>query len=304
MLKKCLKYDLKAVWPIWWIVALAVLGAGLIGCVSIRGLIEITNYELTHDSTVFTIVGVITLGFVGGIAGFAQIAFLTVSPILVYVRFYRNFFTDEGYLTFTLPVKRRDLYLAKVLNAVIWDCGAFVVVAIVELFGMLVIPPTSLQDMLYGTGQLGTVVGPFNLIAFETIGQALTAIWEDVGGWLIVYILEILLMLAGAGLFGIGLIHMCITFGSVIARKHKLIASIGVYVGVTTVLSIVSEVIFFISLIMMMEGAILLLSALPAGQICGVAALVLLLVCVIVAILDVIMHYLALGNLEKRLNLA
>ena len=42
----------------------------------------------------------------------AIIASAVVTELLVFVRFYKNFFTDEGYLTFTLPVSRKDLLLS------------------------------------------------------------------------------------------------------------------------------------------------------------------------------------------------
>ena len=307
MLKKCLKYDLKAVWPIWWIVALAVLAAGLIGCVCIRGLIEISNYTLTHDSTVFTVVGGITLGLVGGIAGFAQIAFLTVSPILVYVHFYRNFFTDEGYLTFTLPVSRKTLYFSKTLNGMIWMAATIGVVLLVVLVGLCICPSTLAIDSIWTGTPLENpmlVVGPFNLIAFKTIGDGFTAMWEDVGAWLIVYILEALTALVLFILFENGLIQMCITIGCVIAKKLKLLASIGIYYGVTSAISLVGELIIMFGIASMVPGFALLAQNLSESAAYGLLALILLLACVIIAIFGTIVHFIALGNIERRLNLA
>ena len=310
MLKKCLKYDLKAIWPVWRIIAIAVFGVGLFGCVCFRGTIDLNLHMMTHESNLLTALGSMALGLTAGLSVIALIAFLTVTQILVYIRFYRNFFTDEGYLTFTLPVSRKDLYLSKVCSAMIWTVASIALVVVVVLFGMLVIPPVGsgdtamLGDGLAASGQLDAVVGPFNLIAFKIVGEGLTAIWEDVGGWMIVYALEALALLFGIALFNCGLVHLCVTLGSIIARRHKLLASIGLYFGVTSAVSVTGEILVFFCSIMMVEGLVLILSELSAGMVCLVAALIVLLLCVAAAILNLVMHNIALGNLEKRLNLA
>lgn len=51
------------------------------------------------------------------------------------VRFYRNLFTDEGYLMFTLPVKTSDLLLSKTLVAVTWRLIS-VVFTVLSIFGV------------------------------------------------------------------------------------------------------------------------------------------------------------------------
>ena len=91
---------------------------------------------------------------------FAVVAFCVVSTILVYVRFFKNFFSDEGYLTFSFPVPRRTLYLAKTVNAFIWNLATVGVVALVAVFAMLVIPPPCFTD--WSTCS----VGPLDLTVF------------------------------------------------------------------------------------------------------------------------------------------
>ena len=44
----------------------------------------------------------------------------TVVTIYIAIRFYRNLYTDEGYLMHTLPVTPRQLILAKLLVAALW----------------------------------------------------------------------------------------------------------------------------------------------------------------------------------------
>lgn len=49
------------------------------------------------------------------------IAALVLSGVIMVYRFYKNLMTDEGYLTFTLPVSTHAILLSKLLTAVIWS---------------------------------------------------------------------------------------------------------------------------------------------------------------------------------------
>lgn len=50
----------------------------------------------------------------------ALAAFSFCITLCTAIRFYKNFFTDEGYLMFTLPVKTSELLFSKLLVAVLW----------------------------------------------------------------------------------------------------------------------------------------------------------------------------------------
>ena len=73
-------------------------------------------FFVTHFlQTYFLILG-LTATF--GIILLTCAAFTTA--IIIAVRFYKNTYSDEGYLTHTLPVKRGTLLLAKVIAGTIW----------------------------------------------------------------------------------------------------------------------------------------------------------------------------------------
>lgn len=54
--------------------------------------------------------GVYALGFASSI----------ITLIFILMRYYKNFFTDEGYLTFTLPVTPHELLWTKLISGMIW----------------------------------------------------------------------------------------------------------------------------------------------------------------------------------------
>ena len=111
MLKKLSKYDLRSVRKLWIIFALISVCASVIGSFTLK---VILYDEFNHPL-------ISILGLLGTYAAFmAILIFPIVMFILVFLRFYKNFYTDEGYLTFTLPVKRGTLLMSKTLNAMIW----------------------------------------------------------------------------------------------------------------------------------------------------------------------------------------
>lgn len=50
----------------------------------------------------------------------AVVACIVMTLVMMLIRFYRNFLTDEGYLMFTLPVTTGQLIWSKLLVAVLW----------------------------------------------------------------------------------------------------------------------------------------------------------------------------------------
>ena len=119
MLRKILKYDLE--WVYKAIVVFYILA--LFFAILTRIFLNIEN------SLLFEIIGKIFNG--------AMISMLVSSLINClmrsWVRFITNIYKDESYLTHTLPVEKKDLYLSKVLTAMICSFST-VVTAIVCLF--------------------------------------------------------------------------------------------------------------------------------------------------------------------------
>ena len=287
MLKKCLKYDLQAVTRIWWILAVTMMGAALVAALSLRALFQVM---LDPDPAGFLVL-LSVFGTLGAILCiFAMAACMTVSVILVYWRTYTHFYSDEGYLTFTLPVKRSTLYLSKVLTAAIVTT-ATTLIFIAGIGLILLIAPAS-----EGNGIINPVVYTH---LFEFFGMA----WEYTGAWMILWVAVLLPMPFLVHLFSSGMVFLCITVGSVIAKKHKLLAAIGIYYGVTMVLSFVGQFIsYFLS-----GGVIgIVAAAITSGlTITGLTVTaVLLVVDLVIACLAAVTHFISVHLVEHKLNLA
>ncbi len=283
MFKKLLKYDMMSVWRFWWILALGVFSLSVVGSFVLRFVI---TYIENPNFSFFIAIAIF----------FLVLCFLIISSsvfateIFIYLRFYKNFFTDEGYLTFTLPVSRRQLYLSKLLNALIWQTlHALLLIACIAVF--LLIAPPAQNGLIDPTG-------------FILIGEAITAAWNAAGVWLIVYTLEILLLLFVSQLFGIGMIHFCITIGAIIAKKAKLLAAIGIYYGINMAFSLATQILGMISLISLGDGFAYLTLDFSLQEGLVFIALVLLIISAMMAVLACLLNCFTLDRIERRLNLA
>ena len=104
MLKKLLKYDLK--WTYKNLVVFYILA--FIFAILTRVFLSIEN------STIFNIIGKICSGISIGIF----INIIINCAIRCWVRFKKNIYGDESYLTHTLPVERKTIYKSKFLLAI------------------------------------------------------------------------------------------------------------------------------------------------------------------------------------------
>lgn len=221
MFKKLLKYDFRAIWKIWLIGAVTALGASVLGGLAIRVLAD-PNIELP-------ILLQIMCAFWFFITVLTLSAFLIASQILIYVRFYKHFFSDEGYLTFTLPVKRSTLFISKTVNAMIWSILSYIVFAI-SILTIFAFASTSLTNGEF-IAELGSIFKGVQL------GEVIA---------LLGLVLEFILILLASAWFSVALTHFCITVGATITRKHKVLAAIGIYYAVNTAVGLITQIVSFI----------------------------------------------------------
>ena len=212
MFAKLLKHEWKATWGILGMLTLCALGAGVVGAVMLRLLIDAaeTNQNnplnaISPSVLMFVLLGLMVYSVGGG--------------ILLYFRFYKNKFTDEGYLTFTLPAKSWEIFLASLVNILIWSV----------IIGLVVCVSVGLILVL-GLGELMKDIFP---------ADAWQQLLESVDGEVILN----LAMNAVNAVSNVVVIMACITLGAVAAKKHKLLAAVGIYYGASTVRNTVSTIV-------------------------------------------------------------
>lgn len=170
---------------------------------------------------------------------FGIIAIVLIPQIICVVRFYKNLFTDEGYLMFTLPVKTSDLLNAKLLVSFTWQLISYGAVFIsLGTLGIALINrlSDSVQEFFRDFIEF-----------FEELGDAIVETL-CVPSW--TFVLWLILIILVSNLLNILYYYTCICLGQLF-NKHKILGAIGVYFGLNIVTQFLSRLILLP--IMMME---------------------------------------------------
>ena len=169
MLSKSIRYEWRAstrrMLPLY--LAMAVLA--VMSNFAQRYLSSNNTSRLVNTLSVLTMI----LFFIGLSAIGISAVFITVQ------RFYRSFFSDEGYLTMTLPVSTHKLILSRLIVSVIWYALSFLagtLSVVILLVGAkeLKLFPGALRELFSALRELiqrseGKVVGGAVLFCFELL---------------------------------------------------------------------------------------------------------------------------------------
>ncbi len=242
MFAKLLKHEWRASRGTLGVLTLALLGVGLLAMVDLRVMINVVgNMESDNPFLMLLTIAMgafLLMSFVA-LCGYG----ISVQFILLY-RFYKNKYTDEGYLTFTLPVSVQQIFWASFVNMLIWLAISFV-----AIIGVV------LMVMLFGTATEGLVNTEALKGLWAVIQEIIDLPWEEIFGadmafTAVLYLLQILV----APFMGLITPMACITIGAVLAKKHKILAAFGVYYGISAVMGIVSSVVSMIPMVFMVAA--------------------------------------------------
>ncbi len=197
-------------------------------------------------------------------------------------RFNKNLLSDEGYLSFTLPVKVHTQIDCKMIVSLMWTALS-VIVSMISIF-IMAVDQVTLQKVREAFSQLNS--------AMNTVGAS---------GYVI--LLEVLLLLIIGTLAGITSIYAAVAIGNM-SSKHKLLAGVGAYLGFGVIEQIVASFIFTSfgdSIRNYFES--LRATAASVAQVSSAVELVLLGVIVYTLVFGVAFYFLTEWMLRKKLNL-
>lgn len=223
MFAKLLKHEWKATAGTLGVFSLAALGVGVLATILLR---VIANFSDDLPSIAWLPIGTM----LGG-AALAIVAYALGSQIVLIVRFYKNKFTDEGYLTFTLPVTSHQILCSSLLSFIGWSVITTVVVVFVVLMAIMLGP---VEDGLFNQEVIRAVQ---DIIEFNSFDYGYTFISESD----VVYSILMTLQSLTGSLLGVFQIMTAITLGASIAKKHKVLAAFGLYYGMNVAIGIVSS---------------------------------------------------------------
>lgn len=245
MLGKLIKHEWKATWKFPALISLFVVILTLLGIWSFKMPFWDKLFGLNTSSFTF-----FDLAAVGILLMYFLYIVIAVYAIMIYfaIRFYKNMYTDEGYLTHTLPVKPSAHIISKTLVSGTWYLAATVLMlgSLIWLFCAF------FSTIMQNAGISATEMAEIGLsISFAQVNQAFNQISSiPFGAFAIIMVVACIISCYSSLL----IIYVCISIGQLF-KKHKVMASLLTYLVVTTVM----EIVLFIAMLpimfnMLMKG--------------------------------------------------
>ena len=241
MLGKLMKYEWKNIWKAGTLMLLGMLVVTVIGCVVLRmpggvvtGLLDNNDINATQSWFVLS-------SFVATLILYVIMLLASTWGMLIFlgIRFYRSMYTDEGYLSHTLPVTANQLFLSKVLVSGVWYL--FITIGIgISVVALIV----SLMTGLLNIGELSSVLTQYNGNIWEFLADAFYELGrtyeEEMGINLLHYGITLLLTYVAGPFITMVTLFGALTIGK-LSSKHKGLMGILAYAGLTILSSIIGS---------------------------------------------------------------
>ena len=183
------------------------------------GVAVMTEESGISDATLVVCILLITAGII------AVAVCVAGSSFFVIYRFYKRCFTDEGYLTFTLPVSNHQILLSSILNCILNELLTVLAAAGAVVIAVAVFLPAVSQQIIWADVWVSWA---------DAWQQIADSFWKNADQFALVGFSSIV------GSFSeLILLMVAVTIGALIARKHKILAAVGVYYGIGMVRSFV-----------------------------------------------------------------
>lgn len=236
MFTKLLKHEWRATRGVIGLLCIIILISGLtIGCVThymvktsnANDMIMISEEEdADSEEASMSDMAEITCALLIMVAVMAAAVCCAGSVVFVIWRFYESRFSNEGYLTFTLPVNNHQLLLSSILNSIFCVLIVMVAAAAAVMIAFALCLSAFPMQLIWADVA----------VSFE---NAMRQLWKSfVENW------EVLASLGLSGILSalsqLIMIMLSVTVGAIIARKHKILAAVAVYYGIGIIRSFIS----------------------------------------------------------------
>ncbi len=224
MFAKLIKHEWRATRGVLGLLCAIILGSGIAVGAAGAWLVRMGDHQALHDKSAITVFCTILMA-----VGIIAVAVCCAGGILYLIyRFHQRCFTDEGYLTFTLPVNTHQILLSSAANTI---CGsivlflagfAAVMIAMGLLFGVLL------------AAEWESIIWADALYGFEVVWDALIdSLAKNWGN---------LLLLLSSGTINILsdliALMLAVSMGCILAKKHKVFMGVASYYGIRLALGL------------------------------------------------------------------
>lgn len=214
MLRKLIKYDFKALSRYLIVIHAMLLIIAVLGRLLFVGRLMSDPGRLSNAGAIATIIGIIIY----------VILFMTAvfgTMLMIAICFYKNLYSDEGYLTHTLPVTRGQLLISKTVSGSVWMLLDMMMV-ILSLFILVLTRPVLDSFSSYWDELLSAMGFP----ASTGYGKILLA-------FAVLFIVS--------AVSNVVLIYVSITIGQLFSN-HRVLGAVVVYFVINTIVSIISSI--------------------------------------------------------------
>ncbi len=206
MLKKLLKYEIKATARIFLPMYALLIVFALINKFFMAVNSDYLRIPMIISMTVFVVI---------------IVGICVMTLVVTIQRFNKNLLSDEGYLSFTLPVKVHSHIDCKMIVTLMWTVLS-VIVSLISIFVMAINERT--------------------IADFKRFMDEFIPAFNSLGSTGYVFLLEALLLVIIGTLGATASIYAAITIGNM-CSKHKLLAGVGAYLGFGVIEQIVTSII-------------------------------------------------------------
>ncbi len=288
MLKKLMKHDFRALSRTLFPLQIGVLGGGLLATLLTALTIRLGENSSSVGSSALLrqiVMGISAMASV--LIGVAVMASALVTLLLICNHFYRSFLGDEGYLTFTLPVPTSKLIWSKLLTGMLWTLiNGVVIMVTLLIFSVFGTTTNSIAN--------GEVLQAFRMFFTDVLPEAAKYINMPIA------VIEVVVV----GILGLASqlleIYFAIVVGGQVAKKHRVLAAIGMYLLINMGVGMISTT--FLSVVGLGEGVSTMVLE-TAPQITAFTTSMLGWYAVLFAGLSVLFFFLIRSIFKKNLNL-
>lgn len=284
MLGKLMKYEWRGL-RLPLLIMLGILGGTtLLTCI----IIFTINPKMDNVAAGFTTMSLVlcVLLYYFGIIGCS-----VGTMLIIAIRFYKTTYTDQGYLTHTLPVTPATLLAAKTITSVLCYLAmlAWVFATIMIILGAIYLHVSNISgyDKVYIDRMVGEALSDISMSFKEEYGISL-------GGFITFYVVFMIIACISAIMIVLG----CVSLGQ-LYTKHRIIGAIIAYFAIISVQQVVSYIAMLPTYSKMLRAEALS-ETIPMFEIISPTMIISLLWAVAVSI---IMHIVNLHMMTKRLNL-
>lgn len=227
MLGKLIKYDFKALSRYLIAIHIMLLVTAALGRFLFIGRLVDNPNSLSDTGTIIMSIAILLYVILFMTALFGTL-------LVIAIHFYKNLYSDEGYLTHTLPVSRTQLLISKTVSGSVWML-ADIILVILSVLILVIYKPLTREFAAHKDEALREMGFPGG-VGFGRI------------------ILMIVLLLVIGAVSNVVMIYVSVTIGQLFSN-HRVLGSIVAYFSINTILSVIGGAVGAVYSISAIAGA-------------------------------------------------